>query len=107
MISGYFATLSHLSLCKCSFCMGLPRWSELAATTILPLSAAGLAGSNVTDPEMAVAVPLIDSNGASVLKMTLLTPLGSLKSKVNGAPEQTVATHAPTMKRNDLCFILD
>src|SRR6266516_2493545 len=34
---------------------------------------------------MPLAVPLMDSSGASVLKTTVLTPLGSLKLKLMGA----------------------
>ena len=37
--------------------------------------------SNVIEPEIPVAVPVIDSSGASSLNWTLLTPFGSLKSK--------------------------
>jgi hypothetical protein len=39
----------------------------------------------LTVPVMPLALPLMDSSGASSLKTALLTPLGSLKSKDCGA----------------------
>src|SRR5688572_13330508 len=80
-----------MSPCKCSFMVGLPTCKELAATTIVPFVADGFSGSNVTVPEMPLAVPLIDSSGASVLNTTLLTPFGSLKSNSIGAARKLEA----------------
>ena len=69
----------------CCFCIGLGTVNDSLATTILPVVAAGFSGSNVTVPVMPLALPLMDSSGASSLKTALLTPFGSLKSKVCGA----------------------
>ena len=84
-ISGYLATSSQLAPCKCSFCIGFCTVKDSAATTIFPLVAAGFSGSNETVPLMPLALPLMDSSGASRLKTAVLMPFGSLKSKVCGA----------------------
>src|SRR5438034_2984092 len=55
---------------------------------------------------MPVAVPLMDSSGASVLKMTLLTPFGSLKSNSRGAANAVAATEAKMSAQGNLFFIL-
>ena len=52
---------------------------------IFPVVAAGFSGSNETAPLMPLALPLMDSSGASSLNTALLTPFGSLKSKDCGA----------------------
>ena len=52
---------------------------------MVPVVASGLEGSTVRVPLMPLALPLMVSNGASSRKVALLTPLGSLKSKVCGA----------------------
>src|ERR1700744_3138905 len=67
------------------------RVNVLAATMILPLVAPGFSGSNVTMPLTPLAVPLMASSGASTLNAALLTPLGSLKSKLCGAARSAVA----------------
>src|ERR1043165_4950801 len=98
MISGNFATFIHMSPCRCSFIIGFPTCIVLAATMILPLVAPGFSGSNVTVPEIPLAVPLIDSSGASVLNTTLLTPFGSLKSNGIGAAEDNAASASALRK---------
>jgi hypothetical protein len=85
VISGYFATSSHLALCMCSFCIGFGTVNDSPATTILPVVAAGFSGSNETVPLMPLALPSMVSSGAVSLKTALFTPFGSLKSKVSGA----------------------
>ena len=47
--------------------------------------AAGFSGSKVIAPEIPVAVPEMDSKGASKRNKALLTFLGSLKSKTIGS----------------------
>src|SRR6478672_8915330 len=84
--------------------MGLGTWSEADSTTIFPFRLPGLAGSKEMIPEVPVAVPLIDSNGASVLKMTLLTPFGSLKSKSCGAAS-TIEFKPINPRRNAIFFM--
>src|SRR5215212_9180364 len=85
VISGNFSTFIQFSPCRCSFIVALPTCSDFEATTILPLVEPGCSGSNVTVPLIPLAVPLMDSKGASVLKTTLFTPFGSLKSNWIGA----------------------
>src|SRR5262249_701146 len=82
---GNLATSSHLSLWRWPCMVEFGTCNDLASTTIFPFKEEGSAGSKSTLPETPVAVPLMDSSGASVRKMTLLTPLGSLKSKDSGA----------------------
>jgi hypothetical protein len=50
--------------------------SDAVATMILPFVAPGFPGSNVTVPEMPLALPLMASSGASSLNPALLMPLG-------------------------------
>ena len=71
VISGNLPASIQLAPCKCSFCIGLPRWSELTTKVIFPFTAPGFSGSKVTCPETPVAVPLIASSGASSLNTTL------------------------------------
>src|ERR1035437_8261727 len=104
-ISGYLAASSHLSLSMCCCCMELPTCNEAVATTILPLVAAGFAGSKVTVPEMPVALPLSASSGASSLNVALFTPLGSLKSNVSGAARAALLKQASASRRWILVFM--
>jgi hypothetical protein len=67
VISGYLATSSHFSLCKCSFCIGFGTANDSLVTTILPVVAAGFSGSKLTVPLMPLALPLTDSSDASSL----------------------------------------
>jgi len=55
--------------------------SEDADTTIFPFNEAGSAGSKLTVPLTPVAVPLMDSSGASVLKNDVVDALGVLEIK--------------------------
>src|ERR1035437_726555 len=106
-ISGYLAASIHLSLSRCCCCMGLPTCRDELATMILPLAAEGSAGSNVTVPEMPVALPLRASNSASSLKTALFTPLGSLKSKVCDAANAVPARLPSAIRRTSLVFMCD
>src|SRR5579862_9198293 len=75
----------------CCRCIGLGTMSDAVATVILPMVAPGFSGSKVTVPETPLALPLMDSSGASSLNPALLMPLGSLKSNVWGAASATPA----------------
>src|SRR6185436_1381199 len=98
-------TSSHWLPCMCSFIIEFGTVSDSAATTILPLVAPGLAGSNVTVPLTPLALPLMASRGASSLNWALFTPLGSLKSKVSGPATATEARPAIT-NRETICFFM-
>ena len=72
--------------------------------------AAGFSGSNIIFPEIPVAVPEIDSRGASKRNKALLTFLGSLKSNSIGSElivdtkQATKATHSTQPEK--LLFII-
>src|SRR5688572_4757691 len=85
--------------------VGFGTCRELTASLILPLIAAGSAGSKVTLPETPVPTPLIDSSGASVLNTTLLTPLGSLKLNSIGAAFAPTA-RLMTVSRGSIFIVL-
>ena len=63
----------------CCRCIGLGTMSDAVATVILPFVAPGFSGSNVTVPETPLALPLMDSNGASSLNPALLMLFGILE----------------------------
>src|SRR5688572_28642012 len=105
VISGCLAASSQSLPCMCSFIVGLGTCNEEVATTILPLTAAGFSGSKVTAPDTPLAVPLIDSSGASVLKMTVLTPFGSLKLKLIGAATSDPAAQPRMERKVIICLV--
>src|SRR2546430_6409079 len=102
VISGYFAASSHCPLCKCCCIFGFGTRIDAVATTMLPRTAPGFAGSNVTFTVIPEALPLIVSTGASVLNETLFTPLGSLKSNSSGDARKTPASAVKTIKVRDV-----
>ena len=71
--------------------------SELVATEIVPFVASGFAGSKSIDPEIPSADPLIDSTGAVMSNERLLTPLGSVKSKVAEPAKTLTAKERPAI----------
>src|SRR6266487_1990300 len=85
--------------------MGFGTRNDEAATTIFPFVAAGFAGSNVTVPDIPLALPLMASSGASSLNTALFTPLGSLKSNVCGAANAAQVA-AMTMNRVAMGFFI-
>src|ERR1043165_3153442 len=85
--------------------MGFGTRNDEAVTTIFPFVAAGFAGSNVTVPEIPLALPLMASSGASSLNTALFTLLGSLKSNVCGAAN-TAQVAAPTINRMAMDFFI-
>ncbi len=99
LICGWPAASSQSLPSMWSFIIGFGTCSEAASTTILPVKVAGLAGSKVTVPLMRLAVPLMASSGASSLKVALLTPFGSLKSKLWGAASALAARQAAASSR--------
>ena len=99
---GNFCTSNQSSPCMCSCKTELSTRKLEASKKIVPLVSAGFSGSKETLPETPPADPLIDSRSASSWKITVFTPLGSLKSKAFAPPKRSTGKKK---KKNLKCFI--